>query len=151
MQKLLRLVDELETYIPMFEHNKDSISDVNIGWHIEHACLVIIKITDTIKQSNPADYKSKFSFAKWFVFLTEKFPRGRAQAPNSVLPNEKIDPIHLIESIKKVKQAISALKECQKNQYFKHPIFGNLKVSKTLHFLAIHTKHHIRIIQDILK
>jgi hypothetical protein len=85
------------------------------------------------------------------VFLTGKFPRGRAKAPKSVLPDENITEQHLLESIAKAKQAINEIKECHKNQFFSHPIFGNLNVPNTLKFFSIHTNHHLLIINDILK
>ena len=151
MKKLLAIVDQLGAYVPNSEQADNAISEVNIAWHIEHACLVIIKITETIKQSKPQQYNSKFNFKKLFVFITGKFPRGRAKAPAAVMPQSQIDQAVLIDSIEKAKQAISELNNCAKNQFFLHPIFGNLNKRQTLHFLGIHTKHHLRIIQDIIK
>jgi hypothetical protein len=149
MKKLHSLVDQLSAYIPLSEKANHAISEVNIGWHIEHACLVIIKITETIKHSNPDQFKSKFSFIKLVVFLTGKFPRGKAKAPAAVMPVEQSTPFQLLESISNAKRAIEELNNCAKNQFFTHPIFGNLNKAKTFPFLGIHTNHHIRIIQDI--
>jgi hypothetical protein len=151
MKKLLAIVDQLATHVPDAKLVDNAISEVNIAWHIEHACLVIIKITETIKQSNPQQYNSKFNFKKMLVFITGKFPRGRAKAPASVMPQAQFDQAVLIDSIGKAKLAITELNNCDRNQFFLHPIFGNLNKRSTLHFLGIHTKHHLRIIQDILK
>jgi len=151
MRKLLKLIDQLALQIPNADRMNHDVSDANIGWHIEHSCLVIIKIAETIVKSNPNDYTTKFSFTKIMVFLTGKFPRGSAKAPKSVLPVENITEQHLLESIAKAKQAINEIKECHKNQFFMHPIFGNLNVRNTLNFYCIHTNHHLSIIQDILK
>lgn len=150
MKKLLSLVDQLSTYIPVSEKANGVISQVNIGWHIEHACLVIIKITETIKKSNPDEFKSKFSFLKLVVFITGKFPRGKANAPAAVMPVEQLTPSQLLESIANAKKAIEELNNCAKNQFFKHPIFGNLNKKQTIPFLGIHTNHHISIIKDIV-
>ena len=149
MEKLRKVVTQLESYLTQFELNNQLISNVSIGWHIDHACLVIIKITETVKQSNPDNFSSKFNFKKLVVFMTGKFPRGRAKAPASVMPIENIDQLHLMNSISNAKKAIIQLNECSKNQYFQHPIFGNLNKASTLYFLGIHTKHHLRIIQEI--
>jgi hypothetical protein len=150
MKKLISLIDQLSSYIPVSEKVNSAISEVNIGWHIEHACLVIIKITETIKQSNPNEYKRNFSIKKFFVFLTGKFPRGRAKAPASVMPLEHLTVSHLNESINNAKKAIEELNNCTKNQFFTHPIFGKLNKTQTFPFLGIHTKHHISIIKDIV-
>ncbi len=150
MKKLISLVDQLSTYIPVSEKVNGTISQVNIGWHIEHACLVIIKITETIKKSNPDEYKRNFSIKKFFVFLTGKFPRGKAKAPAVVMPIEQLSESHLLESIANAKKAIEELNNCAENQFFTHPIFGKLNKTQTFPFLGIHTNHHISIIKDIV-
>lgn len=150
MQKLLGLVDKLAFHIQNANLVNNNISDVNIGWHIEHACLVIIKITETIKQSDAEKFSSKFNFKKHFVFFTGKFPRGRAKAPNVVIPKGDSDEQHLMMSIESAKNAIQVLNKCAKNQFFQHPIFGNLNQPQTFHFLSIHTTHHLKIIKDIV-
>jgi hypothetical protein len=150
MKKLISSVDQLSTYIPVSEKVNGTISEVNIGWHIEHACLVIIKITETIKKSNPDEYKRNFSIKKFFVFLTRKFPRGKAKAPAAVMPVEQLSETHLLESIANAKKAIEELNNCTKNQFFTHPIFGKLNQPQTFPFLGIHTNHHISIIKDIV-
>ncbi len=150
MQKLLKLVDALQAQIQYFENVNPAVSSSSVGWQIEHSCLVIIKITETVKHSDPKKYQTQFNFKKWFVFLTGKFPRGRAQAPASVMPIGAITKESLLEAIQAAKQAIAELTVCEKNQYFQHPIFGNLNTASTLYFLGIHTKHHLHIIEDIL-
>ncbi len=150
MRKLLKLVNALEAQIQNFEIVNPTVSSSSVGWQIEHSCLVIIKITDTVKQSDPIKYQTKFIFKKWLVFLTGKFPRGRAQAPASVMPVGEITKESLQKTIQDAKQAIVELASCSKNQYFLHPFFGNLNTPATIYFLGIHTKHHLRIIQDIL-
>ena len=43
------------------------------------------------------------------------------------------------------------IKKAHHNAYFRHLIFGNLNKKRTIRFLQIHTAHHLKIIQDILK
>lgn len=151
MQSLLKKIDQLSNQISNASKLNPVISQGTVGWHIEHSCLVIIKITETIQKSDPSTFHSKFNFRKWIVFILGKFPRGRANAPASVLPNDHISVETLQLSIQKTRAAIQALQSCQKNQYFLHPLFGNLNTAETPRFLRIHTNHHLRIIQDIIK
>ena len=65
MQKLLNKVDALAAQISNADVLNNTVSQGNIGWHIEHSCLVIIKITETIQASNPIAYHAKFNFKKW--------------------------------------------------------------------------------------
>ena len=63
------------------------LSKIKYGWQKTTADKTNL-IPAAIVKSNPAEYKSKFSFAKVFLFTFNKIPRGKAQAPNSVRPIE---------------------------------------------------------------
>jgi hypothetical protein len=151
MNKLNSILNQLESQVPFFNETNPTISSVNVGWHIEHSCLVIIKIVETIQQADPLKYKPTFSFKKQLVFLMGKFPRGKAKAPNAVLPTDSITSESLFIKIQAARTAINELNNCSKNKYFSHPIFGQLNVTSTLPFFCIHTNHHLSIIKDILK
>jgi hypothetical protein len=151
MQKLLKKVNHLAAQIPNASIVNNAVSQGSVGWHIEHSCLVIIKIAETIHASDVNKYNPTFSVKKFIVFLTGKFPRGRAKAPASVLPIENISTSHLEDSIAKAKAAIQSLESTEQHKFFTHPFFGNLNVPKTIQFFGIHTQHHLLIIEDILK
>lgn len=150
MKKLQAQLKALEQFLPDFEKTNTLVSDVSIGWHIEHSLLVIKQITATVAQSEPHLYVKKFSAARFFVFLFGFFPRGKAKAPKVVMPVNKIDIDSLKESVAHTYQALNYLKDCQTNQYFMHPIFGQLNKAQTIRFLAIHTRHHLKIIKEIV-
>lgn len=151
MNKLLNQVQKLATYLSDLDKINTTISSVAVGWHIEHSLLVIKQITATVAQSDPLLYKRKFNFTRTWVYLFNYIPRGKAKAPKVVIPSSNLNIQHLEASIEHTYQAINYLKDCQPNQYFMHPFFGQLNQKQTLRFLAIHTAHHLKIIRDILK
>ena len=151
MKNLDAIVPELANYIADYNQFNHAISEASVGWHIEHSLLVIKQVTATVAQSEPKLYKSKFNVKRFVVFLTKTIPRGKAQAPKVVIPVEEITVDSLQESLKNTHQAITYLKDCEENQYFMHPFFGQLNKKQTIKFLAIHTEHHLKIIRDILK
>ena len=151
MKNLDAILPELANYIADYNQSNHAISEASVGWHIEHSLLVIKQVTATVAQSEPKLYKSKFNIKRFFVFLTKIIPRGKAQAPKVVIPVEEITVDSLQESLKNTHQAITYLKDCEENQYFMHPFFGQLNKKQTIKFLAIHTEHHLKIIRDILK
>ena len=151
MKNLDAILPELANYIADHKQSNHAISEVAVGWHLEHSLLVIKQITATVAQSEPKLYKSKFNVKRFVVFLTKTIPRGKANAPKVVIPTEEITVDSLQESLKNTYQAITYLKDCEEKQYFMHPFFGQLNKKQTIKFLAIHTEHHLKIVRDILK
>ncbi len=151
MKNLDAILPELATYIPDHNQFNQAVSEVAVGWHIEHSLLVIKQITATVAQSEPKLYKYKFNLSRFFVFLSMTIPRGKAQAPKVVIPIDEITIETLQESLKNTYQAITYLKDCEEHQYFMHPFFGQLNKKQTIQLLAIHTQHHLKIVRDILK
>ena len=149
MKSLEPSLEKLYSYIPEADMLNSAVSTVNVGWHIEHSLLVISKIIETVVNSDPAKYEWKFDFKRSFVFFLGKFPRGKAKAPEVVIPvqNGQLDFDALFRS---TRTAITQLQNAQKNQFFIHPIFGKLNKKDTFTMLDIHTKHHLLIIQDII-
>jgi hypothetical protein len=150
MNKLLIYVKELESKIPNLEDYNPEISKSNVGWHIEHILLTIKMIIEAVEKSNPADYTWSFKLSRIVVFTMNKIPRGRAKAPKVVVP-KTYDEQTLLDHLKIVTLKIQGLENMSSDKYFEHPYFGNLRLKKTIKFLEIHTKHHLEIINDILK
>jgi len=150
MHKLLKQIKELESTIPNQEDYNPEISKSNVGWHIEHILLTNKMILEAVEKSNPADYTWSFKLPRIVVFTMNKIPRGRAKAPKVVVP-KTYDEQTLLEHLKIVTLKIQGLENMSSDKYFDHPYFGNLRLNKTIKFLEIHTKHHLEIINDILK
>ena len=151
MEKLQQLLAKLESNITNASITNTTISQASVGWHIEHILLVIDKVIENLEKSNPADYKSKFSFWKFVIFITKKIPRGKVKAPKHVQPINYLTPEAMIQHVQLTHESINKLSLLQPNNYFDHPIFGKLNVKETTPFLNIHTQHHLNIINDIIK
>lgn len=150
MKKLNKLIVELESKVSKQKLTNDRISKSSIGWHIKHCLLTIDGIIETVKKSNPSEYKWNFKITRFIVFTKNKIPRGRAKSPKIVIP-KKYDELSLIKDCENSIIKIKELELIDKDKYFKHPYFGDLKLAKTIKFLEIHTNHHLEIINDILK
>ncbi len=151
MQQLLLMVDKLALEIPNAAKQRTAVSEAAVGWHVEHSLLVITQIIEGIKRSDPSKYKWAFNFSRFIVLGLNKIPRGKAKAPDSVLPKDNLNEVFLLESIAKTKLALKELTNCEKNNYFVHPYFGQLNLKATIRFFEVHTYHHLKIIRDILK
>ena len=149
LHKNVFLLNQLESYVNTHEKLNDAVSGETIGWHIAHSCQVINTITNVIVHSDPSKAKPKFSGAYYWITLTNKIPRGKAKAPNIVIPKKTISKEEVIEEIELAKANLQTLASTGQNKYFTHPIFGDLNVPKTLRFFTVHTNHHLKIIRDI--
>lgn len=145
------LISKIEVYIPKKDIRNDAVSKSDIGWQLDHALKVFIEVSEWTANSNPDDYKWNFNLMRLVMFPLCYIPRGKGKAPKYVLPPEIITTEALNSQLQTVKNQITILNDLPKGVYFKHYIFGMLSKKQTLRFLEIHTKHHLKIVSDILK
>jgi len=151
MNKINNLLNKLEYQVNHYTKFNQAISEGNVGWHIVHSCLVIDSVCGAVCKSDATKFIKKFSFKAFLVLLINSFPRGKAKAPSFTMPSEELSPAFILISIQAARTSIEALAKAGKNQYFTHPIFGDLNTEQTFKFLGVHTNHHLKIIKDILK
>ena len=151
MKCLLTLINELETKLPFIEQKNEAVSQVSIGWHLEHSLLALIKMISAVEHSNPSDYKKEFNLKRSIVLMLGKIPRGRAKVPDSVRPAEEIDIANIRGLIEKAKEKAALFEKLSKDKFFTHPVFGDVQVRQAHRIIAIHTYHHLKIINDILR
>lgn len=150
MKNLEQAILKLSGYIPQFELKNPEVSHASVGWHIAHSHLVINSVIESLKNSNPSEYKWKFSLLHLYVLIKGGFPRGKGKAPEKVIPREVINIQILKRSSDETQTALAKIPQLPENAYFKHPLFGLLNKKSTIRFLEIHTNHHLKIIKDIL-
>ena len=151
MNKINNLLNNLEAQIDNYSSLNKAISEGNVGWHIVHSCLVINSVCGAVVKSDASKFIKKFSVKAFLVLLLNSFPRGKAKAPSFTMPSEELSPTSILKSIQAARASIEALSKADKNQYFTHPIFGDLNTGQTFKFLGVHTNHHLKIIKDIVK
>lgn len=153
-KRIIRLKNQLlkiEEYIPLKDKRNESVSKAGIGWQLDHTLKVFIKVSEWTANSNPEDYKWNFNFMRLVMFPLCYIPRGKGKAPKHVLPPEIITLEDLNNQVETAKNHIRILNNLPDGVYFKHFLFGMLTKKQTLRFIEMHTKHHLKIIRDILK
>lgn len=141
----------LEGFIEQGDVLNESVSASPVIWHVAHSIKVINSISKALKNSNADDYKPRFNLMSTIVLSAGTIPRGRGKAPKRSMPDDNIDVVQLKQYLEKAKEEFKNLKKLDAKSYFDHPYFGQLNLKKTRRFIRIHTKHHIKIIQDIIK
>lgn len=149
--KLIKSVDQLEQHLNHFEVVNTNVSSRGVDWHIDHTLKVIISIIVSLKESNPTEYQWKFNFLRTYILFSGIIPRGKGRSPKTVNNLNKIDMNEVQAQLKEARKLISEINTLPKNSNFKHPYFGLLNLRPTKLFLLIHTKHHLKIINDIVE
>jgi hypothetical protein len=150
-KKIYLVLNSLEAHIENHSVSSAKISNVDIAWHIDHSLKVINNVIIALHKSDPNSYKNNFSFLGKLFFKLGFFPRGKAKAPKHVKPPEVILKEDLISQIQLAKTNVEKIVKLDKNAYFKHPLFGNINTTRVYRFLVLHTNHHLKIINDIMK
>jgi hypothetical protein len=151
MERLTNLISEIESKIEFRNLKNVSVSKSDVAWHLDHSLRVINGIFGVIKKSNPDDYKSSFNFKRSLILFLGKIPRGKAKAPETVISVGEISLEDLNSRLETAKTSIKELHNNTAKSNFVHPYFGQLNLKQTIRFLEIHTKHHLNIVDDILK
>lgn len=141
----------LESYILKRDTHNPKISKADVAWHVDHSLKTINRICEALEGSDPAKFKSNFSFSRLCIFAWGDFPRGVAKAPKSVRPPEDITTENLYLQLEEAKQNLKRIESLDEKAHFKHPYFKTIDKGQTKRFLKIHTGHHLKIIKDILK
>ncbi|WP_397445802.1 DUF1569 domain-containing protein [Polaribacter sp. R77954] len=128
-----------------------SVSKVSVGWHLDHSLKVINAVLGVLHKSDPKEYKRSFNFLRTMVFLKGAFPRGKAKSPKRVLPPEIILKEDIEKQLKLAEDNLKIIPKISDKQHFSHPLFKQLNKKQTLQFLKLHTQHHFKIIEDIVK
>ena len=151
IKRLNKLLLEIEKVIPFKDKTNTKISASDVGWQLDHSLKVINNVCTILEKKHSKKYKKDFNLWRSVLFPLGYIPRGIAKAPKFVNVQEAISTQDLYTQLNNAKIHLKNVKPLDKSAYFIHHIFGTLSKKKTLRFLEIHTKHHLKIVNDILK
>ena len=145
----------------LIEHSDVSITNIStwtIGEHIEHTLKVneeifklILNCPEILIQKG-----SSISFIGRIVLLTKFIPQGKGKAPPHTQP-VGISPESLLEKVEEVRKLLeqvhTRLEEMRqdKRSFGKHPYFGAMTRIQWLIFASVHQRHHLKIIEQIMR
>ncbi len=152
MHELWSLLGELESKMGHYLVLSPEVSQATVGWHIEHALLALVRVVGELAASDPQALQVAQATAALKRLLESGcIPRGKAIAPAASVPPSAPTPQSLSHCLKQAKAALEKIPNLHPNQHFTHAILGTMTTKNALEFLKIHTRHHLFIINDILK
>ena len=143
-------LDKIESLIPERDVKNENISRADVAWHLDHMLKTINEITKSLEKSNPQNFKSGFNPVRVMALTIGHIPRGRAQAPTVVRPPENIKTEDIQSQLQVARNNLEVLNNLDKKAHFAHPVFGTIDKATSIRFIEVHTKHHLKIIKDIL-
>ena len=143
-------LEDLRTSVANVALRAPAVSEWSIGMHVHHCCLAMIEICQSLIASSPPTPRSRFSLLRALVFLSGRFPRGRGRSPDVALPKQDVPPADLWTLLDQAERILTEVHDLDRKTWFRHPVFGVLDRNKTLRFILIHNRHHLRIISDIV-
>jgi hypothetical protein len=150
MKELNDLIGQIENNLPQWEKQNTTISHATVGWQLDHSLLVINGIIAQLVKSNPKDYQWRPNWKRIYIKLRNNIPRGKAKAPKQVRPAETITIETLQDKLRLAQNGLKMLESLPKNSFFTHPYFGDLNLKAAIWFLKLHTRHHLKIVNDII-
>ncbi|SNY94665.1 DUF1569 domain-containing protein [Flagellimonas pacifica] len=144
-------LSKIEAYILQRDSFNPKVSKVDVAWHLDHMLKTVIVICKALEASNPAAFKPNFNLTRSLIYIWGDFPRGVAKSPRVVLPPDNIltEDLHL--QIETVKENLKKIQGLDSKAHFEHPYFSVINKRQSIKFLKIHTRHHLKIVADILK
>lgn len=128
------------------------VSAWSLAQHLDHSLKVGSAVLGSVVAPKEPP-KAGINMAGRMVLLLGWFPRGRGESPKP-LRGEAADTARLLAAVEKVRALrarVTADTLASSATVLKHPYFGGLTAAQAVRFLAIHTRHHLRISADILK
>ncbi|MGB5981993.1 MAG: hypothetical protein WBG46_07580 [Nonlabens sp.] len=142
---------QMEQYLSSIEISNSNVSEAPVKWHLLHSLQVINGVIDMAGKSDPDSFNSKTNIKWRYVSIFGKIPRGQVKAPDVVNPTFRISKKDIMNELNKAKLSLLDWKNLQKNSYYEHHVLLHLNKRKIRRFLKVHTRHHLKIIRDILK
>jgi hypothetical protein len=151
MENIQTQLQKIESLISKIDVTNEKVSKASVGWHLEHSLLILNGSLKGLTMTSPENYRPKFSIKK-FVFLNfGLIPRGKIKSPKQFIPLEMPTKESVEKLLNLAKEKLEIVKSLPPKSFITHPFLGDLDKKTTLKFLGLHTNHHLKIIDDILK
>lgn len=122
--------------------------------HLDHAIKVMASIVNRLLDTEAPRGERPLTFIGRLVLLLGWIPRGVGKAPERVRGTQ-CNSADLHAALAKLEGKLALLTaqhlDDTRGRIVPHPRFGDLVPTVALRFTVIHTRHHLRIVEDILK
>ncbi|HEY0370903.1 MAG TPA: DUF1569 domain-containing protein [Thermoanaerobaculia bacterium] len=133
----------------------DRVSAWCLAEQVDHITKVSASIVGVLGDASAVPVSRGVNFVGRLVLLFRWIPRGVGKSPRRFVPAAAGDPADLDAALARLAQAFEALPfdtlRTSRVPLVPHPKFGGLTPPQALDFLVVHTAHHLKIIDDIVR
>ena len=140
----------IESYFSQREVTNKAVSQADVAWHLDHILKTINRISKDLISSDPDGFTPRFNVQRVMIHTTGIIPRGVAQSPPGTVPPDVILPDSLRLQLARARENLNSISALEEGAYFAHPVFDHLDRDQARRFIQIHTRHHLKIIREIL-
>ncbi len=158
-----RLYDEITDVLSMDQAARDRVVPKVSAWtpaeqiaHVSKANRwVLSSLVAILTRGKEFAESGKPTATGRFVLGTGFIPRGIGRAPSAALPDTPVNIDRLRDTIETQVRHLDTIdaerhQVARSRQQFRHPVFGFLTPRQWIRFVHVHTKHHMKIVRDIL-
>jgi len=146
-----KLTEEIEQYIPHASKATDGVSKRGVDWHLDHTLRIILSICKTLKESRPENYRPRFHLIGFLILKTGYIPRGKGKAPAAFDSKERVSEERLRGLLEEARGELRDIEGLPPKSFFPHPYFGDLNLKQSHRFIVVHSRHHLKIVRDIVR
>ena len=131
---------------------RPAVSAWSVGQHVGHCALAVRGIAKALLRSRPPMPSRRRGWAwRQVILRTGWIPRGRARAPEGVVPPEELEEEALQALLDECAELLGAVSHLGDDAWFEHFALGVMDRDAALRFLEVHDAHHLKIVADILR
>lgn len=148
-------LEVLRQWIPRAATRAASVSAWSIGEHCSHVLRLNSLVLERMRAPTPADTDlTRAGFVARAILMSGRIPRGIARAPESVQPSAA-DVDSLTRAADRCHEALVASDSeldgfARDPGLLRHPMLGGLTRTEWMQLMAIHQRHHLAIIDDMV-
>lgn len=136
---------------------RPGVSDWSPAQHLYHVCgatAMMLKAATVLAAGAVEGEPASLSEDGRSILTSRTIPRGVAQAPSRTQPPDDLGRDALRDSLKRCRAKLTSAEQAVQadvptDRGLEHPAWGTLTAPQWLRAAAIHTQHHLDIVDDV--
>jgi hypothetical protein len=148
-RRVQALIDEGEAALAV---RVPEVSGWSVGQQVDHVLRILDRGLGRVERGGKTPSKG-INLVGRICLSTGWIPRGVGKAPEG-MDGQEVPAAEMAERLAALRARLAAIRDRPEGprpgeRVLPHPYFGGLDLPQTVRFWAVHTAHHLKIIDDI--